>query len=90
MIRRPPRSTLFPYTTLFRSMVMASTHFAASGRLAKVSVGPIRGPSPGPMFASAVAAPDSAVVVDSPINPSKIATTASVSTKRTKIGRAHV
>src|SRR5438105_11832297 len=22
MIRRPPRSTLFPYTTLFRSMVM--------------------------------------------------------------------
>src|SRR5260221_1049317 len=25
MIRRPPRSTLFPYTTLFRSLVM---HFA--------------------------------------------------------------
>src|SRR5260370_4690027 len=24
MIRRPPRSTLFPYTTLFRSMQMAS------------------------------------------------------------------
>src|SRR5256885_10306374 len=23
MIRRPPRSTLFPYTTLFRSMCMA-------------------------------------------------------------------
>src|SRR2546425_1775315 len=23
MIRRPPRSTLFPYTTLFRSMIMA-------------------------------------------------------------------
>src|SRR5690348_18003060 len=23
MIRRPPRSTLFPYTTLFRSMVLA-------------------------------------------------------------------
>src|SRR3712207_8172826 len=22
MIRRPPRSTLFPYTTLFRSMIM--------------------------------------------------------------------
>src|SRR5258708_8856608 len=27
MIRRPPRSTLFPYTTLFRSTV-----FAAAGR----------------------------------------------------------
>src|SRR2546422_11390529 len=25
MIRRPPRSTLFPYTTLFRSIVSAST-----------------------------------------------------------------
>src|SRR3712207_9435715 len=24
MIRRPPRSTLFPYTTLFRSMVLRS------------------------------------------------------------------
>src|SRR5258705_9297356 len=31
MIRRPPRSTLFPYTTLFRSSVIvneASTRFA--------------------------------------------------------------
>src|SRR2546425_9756216 len=27
MIRRPPRSTLFPYTTLFRSLALA--HFAA-------------------------------------------------------------
>src|SRR5690242_21324357 len=26
MIRRPPRSTLFPYTTLFRSGVRRSTH----------------------------------------------------------------
>src|SRR3712207_7324304 len=25
MIRRPPRSTLFPYTTLFRSVVQSST-----------------------------------------------------------------
>src|SRR3990167_3088720 len=25
MIRRPPRSTLFPYTTLFRSTVLTST-----------------------------------------------------------------
>src|SRR3712207_8881859 len=29
MIRRPPRSTLFPYTTLFRSQVWKVTHFAA-------------------------------------------------------------
>src|SRR3989449_7472814 len=26
MIRRPPRSTLFPYTTLFRSAVLAVVH----------------------------------------------------------------
>src|SRR3712207_7941292 len=27
MIRRPPRSTLFPYTTLFRSMSFLFLHF---------------------------------------------------------------
>src|ERR1035438_10685015 len=27
MIRRPPRSTLFPYTTLFRSMINFDTPF---------------------------------------------------------------
>src|SRR5258708_27819747 len=26
MIRRPPRSTLFPYTTLFRSLLLDSLH----------------------------------------------------------------
>src|SRR3712207_7780668 len=31
MIRRPPRSTLFPYTTLFRSLVMLSTPFGKRG-----------------------------------------------------------
>src|SRR5258708_9268272 len=34
MIRRPPRSTLFPYTTLFRSRIRASTatdHCGSSG-----------------------------------------------------------
>src|SRR3712207_7324578 len=35
MIRRPPRSTLFPYTTLFRSGVEA-------GALARVAGGPGR------------------------------------------------
>src|SRR5438445_10126297 len=28
MIRRPPRSTLFPYTTLFRSLLLAAAHAA--------------------------------------------------------------
>src|SRR2546427_5964278 len=32
MIRRPPRSTLFPYTTLFRSEVKACGRTASRGR----------------------------------------------------------
>src|SRR3712207_8367469 len=31
MIRRPPRSTLFPYTTLFRSLVVALLFVAGLG-----------------------------------------------------------
>src|SRR2546430_15518687 len=33
MIRRPPRSTLFPYTTLFRSTVVLSGPAAEAGRI---------------------------------------------------------
>src|SRR5260370_25638150 len=34
MIRRPPRSTLFPYTTLFRSV--GDHHVPGAGRVARV------------------------------------------------------
>src|SRR2546430_1867270 len=34
MIRRPPRSTLFPYTTLFRSSSQATNWFCSVGRKA--------------------------------------------------------
>src|SRR2546429_5881276 len=33
MIRRPPRSTLFPYTTLFRSVITAITKMRLPNRL---------------------------------------------------------
>src|SRR5256885_6436444 len=33
MIRRPPRSTLFPYTTLFRSQHVSNYRHAATGSL---------------------------------------------------------
>src|SRR2546422_10801302 len=33
MIRRPPRSTLFPYTTLFRSLVSADLEWGAGMRV---------------------------------------------------------
>src|SRR3712207_6879783 len=39
MIRRPPRSTLFPYTTLFRSVVGRAVH-TGTGR--SVPSGPFR------------------------------------------------
>src|ERR1043165_103111 len=35
MIRRPPRSTLFPYTTLFRSLLDEAPPDAAVGRMAE-------------------------------------------------------
>src|SRR2546425_10719748 len=37
MIRRPPRSTLFPYTTLFRSPLLLALSAAAPHRLAAQS-----------------------------------------------------
>src|SRR2546422_4981675 len=33
MIRRPPRSTLFPYTTLFRSVIGMGAHLRARASL---------------------------------------------------------
>src|SRR5258708_14449313 len=44
MIRRPPRSTLFPYTTLFRSCSINPEGFA-SGRLVRSTIA--GGNSPG-------------------------------------------
>src|SRR5256884_9250999 len=49
MIRRPPRSTLFPYTTLFRSMSMggpgyqAATHRSTHGTVAAFAAGAAAG-----------------------------------------------
>src|SRR2546430_11265845 len=42
MIRRPPRSTLFPYTTLFRSgrLAAGAGHLARDDRLAAIGPGP--------------------------------------------------
>src|SRR3712207_8152436 len=48
MIRRPPRSTLFPYTTLFRSQGRSQrlSVTAASGREAQSQGGVAEGPQP--------------------------------------------
>src|SRR5258705_3281562 len=39
MIRRPPRSTLFPYTTLFRSRIQVSTAPGPAGIVGRIEVG---------------------------------------------------
>src|SRR3712207_8414070 len=38
MIRRPPRSTLFPYTTLFRSLVSPSFNYPSRGLPANMAL----------------------------------------------------
>src|SRR5256885_8759028 len=43
MIRRPPRSTLFPYTTLFRSPVLLNVALGTDGTLLDCELG---GPKP--------------------------------------------
>src|SRR2546425_4535709 len=40
MIRRPPRSTLFPYTTLFRSRLIGEVGLSASARLHGATIEP--------------------------------------------------
>src|SRR3712207_7341220 len=48
MIRRPPRSTLFPYTTLFRSIhqVRAKSPASAAGRIRQLGATVRRRPMP--------------------------------------------
>src|SRR5256885_11817003 len=49
MIRRPPRSTLFPYTTLFRSRALRAPGRAARAERVRraVHLGSARGPARG-------------------------------------------
>src|SRR2546422_9927603 len=58
MIRRPPRSTLFPYTTLFRSQPGCERIAAACARRTRFAAGPLpvaggRARKPGRYFAPA-------------------------------------
>src|SRR2546429_246611 len=55
MIRRPPRSTLFPYTTLFRSIV---ADFIQWAKAQGIPVGPIRGSGAGSLVSYALTITD--------------------------------
>src|SRR2546430_13335546 len=48
MIRRPPRSTLFPYTTLFRSDQLHELHLLQRLRLKQAAGRPIKNDAPLP------------------------------------------
>src|SRR2546422_6809597 len=48
MIRRPPRSTLFPYTTLFRSLMWAAEQGHAAAAKTLVELGADVGAKSGP------------------------------------------
>src|SRR5438874_9990548 len=52
MIQRPPRSTLFPYTTLFRSLLQIPRH-EVRGRPAAVALSPLRRPRQQPRLVHA-------------------------------------
>src|SRR3712207_8779445 len=57
MIRRPPRSTLFPYTTLFRSRPSLSVSTKALALFSLIALLPRRGSAPGtPVLSRAVRA----------------------------------
>src|SRR2546429_3356951 len=47
MIRRPPRSTLFPYTTLFRSVVVTRREEAFDPRAGQPLLGEFQPPAEG-------------------------------------------
>src|SRR2546430_12568964 len=47
MIRRPPRSTLFPYTTLFRSIARSTAD--SQGRLKRAHRAAVLSDAPGPV-----------------------------------------
>src|SRR2546426_6330467 len=47
MIRRPPRSTLFPYTTLFRSALASPRSAPPQGAAARHTLADPRPPAPG-------------------------------------------
>src|SRR3712207_8641209 len=47
MIRRPPRSTLFPYTTLFRSLTFLHDRFDAQADALGALTAYLRPPEPG-------------------------------------------
>src|SRR3712207_7495538 len=58
MIRRPPRSTLFPYTTLFRSPASAGAHSTTTRTCSAAGGGAVAGTGIAPRFATCTTTSD--------------------------------
>src|SRR3712207_8652956 len=79
MIRRPPRSTLFPYTTLFRSQRM----------LGLTMLPPVSLPMEKPTSPAAVAAPGPALDPDAPSSSSHGFIVCPPDRKSTRLNSSH-
>src|SRR2546430_8216550 len=64
MIRRPPRSTLFPYTTLFRSLALIRLSGVGSFCIAARCLDPFHPTPPRTVFRARLLHPDSREPVD--------------------------
>src|SRR6266540_4214172 len=84
MIRRPPRSTLFPYTTLFRSRPVPRPHLGDGGRV--LHVAPPRGPAD---LALAQAAVPRGAAAWAPVEPTQRLEAAAARAPLHVRGRAH-
>src|SRR2546430_9614491 len=69
MIRRPPRSTLFPYTTLFRSRDMSTPAQTRALLEEQIDIGIIRLPVARPELSSLPLIRERLVVAGSPLPP---------------------
>src|SRR5690349_24178866 len=81
MIRRPPRSTLFPYTTLFRSRYAVANDIGACGARAACLAARVR---------DGLAAIPGCRVLDRGTTRSAIATAALEDRKSTRLNSSHV
>src|SRR5256884_5804868 len=73
MIRRPPRSTLFPYTTLFRSLVWHGARFGRGRAHPRMSLDAVGLEVMGHAFAS-VAEEMGLVLIHSAVSPDRKST----------------
>src|SRR5206468_5263047 len=87
ILRRPPRSTLFPYTTLFRSHRVTNPHWIYPGEVLLMPVDALD--VDGPTIASPAPAPVPASVVPAAVGAPVDATPPTLDRKSTRLNSSH-